>query len=92
MLKDRQSYQIMQSALEIYKKKRGKDEINYSELSKNTGCTISSLWFYFKGERRWPADAWIKTLQELGALHVSKNSILITLKAPFVPGENEVEK
>ena len=70
--KSRLSYIIAQHALDS---KRSKTSI--TELSRATSCTISSLWFYFNQKRRWPADSWLKTLWELGAIDVKKNSITI---------------
>jgi hypothetical protein len=90
-LQDQISYKIMCDALEAYKKKRGTNEINYSELSDQTGCTISSLWFYFKGQRRWPADAFMRVLSCIGALHHNENSILIAYNNK-VPEESNVLK
>jgi hypothetical protein len=68
---------MMQHAAGVTEKNVKPDEINYSELSRKTGCTVSSLWFYFNERRRWPADSWLKTMHELGAIDVNKNSITI---------------
>jgi hypothetical protein len=76
-MKHRLSFIMAKHAADVANKKIKSEDLNYSELSRKTGCTVSSLWFYFNERRRWPADSWLKTMHELGALDIKQNTITI---------------
>lgn len=42
-------------------------EFNLSDLATRTGLNVSCLWNWANGKRRWPVDAWLTTMQALGA-------------------------
>ena len=77
-MKHRLSYLISRYVAEDYKRRNKLVDMNYVNLSKKTGCTISSLWFYFNEKRRWPADSWIRTMYEMGAIEVHPDCIVIS--------------
>jgi len=83
----RPSYLIARHAASEYKRKNRKDEINLSAIARKTGCTVSSLWFYFNEKRRWPVDSWLKVLNELGSIEVRQNELVI-----FFPTKNVLKE
>jgi len=70
---------IMQSAIDRYLKANNANEVNLSKLSRETGIGLSSLWFYLRQNRKWPAESYLKVLCALGSLTYDqeKNHLII---------------
>jgi len=78
-MEHRPSFIISKFAAENYKRDNDRTELNLSEMSRFTGCTISSLWFYFNERRRWPVESWLKVLLFLGAAEIKNDQIIISI-------------
>ncbi len=55
-------------------------KVNISQLSKNTGIQISSLWCYLNGKRKWPADHFLRILVEIGEATIIDNHLIINIE------------
>jgi hypothetical protein len=56
-----------------------KNYINVSHLAKICDIPTSTLWFYLKSRRKWPADQFLKVLIELNYAHVVDGYLMIDL-------------
>jgi hypothetical protein len=71
---------IMQSAIERYLKNHSMSELNLSRLSRETGIGLSSLWFYLRQNRKWPAESYLKVLCALGSLSYDHDENHLVIK------------
>lgn len=62
--------------------KKGKKKLNLVLFSEDTGVKITSTWFYFRSERRWPAEAWIRALVYFGIAKINHENCSIVINFP----------
>jgi hypothetical protein len=70
----------MKSGIDRYLKSTNTTELNLSKLSRETNIGLSSLWFYLRSGRKWPADAFFKVLNSLGSLTVDPANNYVIVK------------
>jgi len=60
--------------------KKNERKFNLAHFSEDSGVKLTSTWFYFRSERRWPAEAWIRALIYFGVAKVNYDNCSIEIK------------
>jgi hypothetical protein len=59
--------------------KKNEKKFNLAHFSEDSGVKLTSTWFYFRGERRWPAESWVRALVYFGIAKVDPDKCSIQI-------------
>jgi hypothetical protein len=52
---------------------------NISSLGRSIGASPQRMYYHWHGKTVWPADLWLKTIENIGNLEISDDKIIIYL-------------
>lgn len=72
--------------LEIYEQAKSREDFtSMSDVARKAEVSLTTFWYAVRGERKWTADNWLSVLNELGAVKIEDDKIIISLDGSISP-------